>query len=236
MSLMRIDATYHALEKWLFQESEEVGFDFWIVDMRRTMRMLQTPSSVMENVLSPKERIRLGAFSMPKKKVQWISGRYAVKKALIKHMSVCDDQIDLCSIDVLSGENSAPYIPQFADVHVTITHSFPYCIGVVSKRRIGIDLERVVDLRPTLLAIYFHSHEIQELEQSNTVKDVHHAMVYWTRKEAVSKLLGLGMKADFKRLDTVEDRVDLGGYDFGEAYLRSAIIDEFSCSVAYEAR
>jgi phosphopantetheinyl transferase len=34
-------------------------------------------------------------------------------------------------------------------------------------------------------------------------------MSFWTRKEAVSKLLGLGMKMNFKELDTAEEKIQL---------------------------
>lgn len=229
-----INETFDLINHSLAERTEAVGVNFEVVDMRSMMRVLQRGSLELETFLSPKERQRLDMYTMPKKKVQWISGRYAVKTALAKHMGMLTN-LKLCDIDVVNGENSAPYLLQFPELHISITHSFPWCIGVVANQRIGVDLEKVTAMRSALIKMYFHPREIEHLSQieAEDRRDTH-STVYWTRKEAISKLVGLGMAMGFKELNTFEDTFILKHNSATKIRVDSFVIDRFVCSLASE--
>lgn len=229
------DFTYDLINESLEGASRLFAYAYHLIDMRRIMHYLQDDPSALNTILSPGELARFEKYALPKKKLQWLAGRSAVKTALIKHMAVRGQNLKMPSIDLFNNENSAPYILQFSDIRVSITHSFPYCIGVVSDRRIGIDLEKMLSPRKAMFDLFFHPNEIRSLTDQGEKETYQFlTMMYWTRKEALSKLLGLGMRAGFKELDTTNDDLKLN--EFGEirVRLRSYRCSDFVCSIAVE--
>lgn len=229
------DRTYHLLEQCLNQISQIYTFDYGLIDMRKMLRPLHHDQSELGSTLSSLELEHLDRFAMPKKKLQWLSGRYAVKTALFKYMTARDRLLELNCIDILNKETSAPYLVQYPDIQISITHSYPYCIGAVSDYSIGIDLEKVMKLRDSLINQYFHPNEITNLGELGT--DDYHikAITYWTRKEAVSKLLELGLKMDFKQIDTVNDSLVCSKNLSSLIKLKSDQITDYCFSLAIEA-
>lgn len=235
MKLMVPDQTHRLLEKFLNESSRRIGFDYAVVDMRRFFRLLNHDRTELGSILSPAELARFDAFAMPKKKLQWLAGRYAVKTALLKDIRFRENFPDLNRIDVLSSENSVPYLLQFPAHRISITHSFPYCIGVVFNGAVGIDLERVIELSGALISQYFHPNEINNLAEYEGTADYHgQAILYWTRKEAVSKLLKLGLKMDFKQIDTASDSIFCKEYCGSRILLKSARLHNYCISLAVE--
>ena len=208
--------------------SKLYDFEFYVSDMRKVReKELNLLSS-----LSEKEIEHLSSLKIDKNRLQWICGRYAVKSALFKYKLERSILMDLSCIDVLKGQDSAPYILQYRDLCVSITHSFPYCIGIVSKRKIGIDLEEVNKPKDSLIRFFYSIDEKEILESFKGTKEYENqAMIFWTRKEAVSKLLKLGMQMDFKKLDTSKEAIV---FDNCHICLKSFICGEFSISIAVE--
>lgn len=232
---MNNDSTYELIHHDLEEASKAWAFAYAIVDMRGMMQHLHGDRSVLSSILSPMELERFDQYVLPKKKLQWLAGRLMVKTALQKHLSTNGQKLELCAIDVFNNENYAPYIPQYPEVHVSITHSFPYCIGVISGRRIGIDLEKIITPRKAMFDLFFHPNEIRSLpENPNTDHYKHETMTFWTRKEALSKLLGLGMKMGFQRMDTVSDQLVLEDFGNIRVGLETYHCGDFCCSIAVE--
>lgn len=204
------------------------GFEFYVTDMRKIrekyLKLLST--------LSEKEIEHFDALKIEKNRIQWISGRYAVKSALFKYKLERAVLMDFSCIDVLKGEDSAPYISQYPDMCVSITHSFPYCIGLVANKNIGIDIEKISELKESLISHFYSTQEKVILEDKKGTNEYwQQAIILWTRKEAVSKLLKLGMQMDFKRLDTSIDTIVKGNCLIR---LKSFICGEFALSIASE--
>lgn len=237
MKLMVPDQTYRLLEQFLKESSRRIGFNYAVADMRRFFRLISLDRTKLSSILSPAELARFEAFAMPKKKLQWLAGRYAVKTALLKNIRLREHFPDLNRLDVLSSENSVPYLVQFPALRISITHSFPYCIGVVFNGAVGVDLERVIELSGSLIKHYFHPNEIKKLAEYEQAADYHgQAVLYWTRKEAVSKLLKLGLKMDFKQIDTAGDSIFCKEYCGSRIFLESARLHNYCISLAVEER
>lgn len=235
MNLMVSDQTHLLLEQFLNESSRKIGFDYAVVDMRRFFRLLSHDRTELSSILSLSELERFEEFAMPKKKLQWLAGRYAVKAALLNDIRLRENFPDLNRIDVLSSENSVPYLLQFPALRISITHSFPYCIGVVFNGAVGVDLEKVVKLSGALIDQYFHPNEINNLTEYEGTADYHgQAILYWTRKEAVSKLLKLGLKMDFKQIDTTSDSIFCKEYCGSRIFLKSARLYNYCISLAVE--
>ena len=133
-----------------------------------------------------------------------ICGKISVFKYKLREQSLINPNC----LDVLKGADSAPFILQYPDLCVSITHSFPYCIGMVWDRAVGIDMEKVFFPEKALIK-HFFSHREEEFLKGieNSGEYSVKSTILWTRKEALSKLFRLGMKMDFKKLDTLEDTI-----------------------------
>lgn len=206
------DDTVRLTKLYLDRQAAEHEFCFHVVDMGEMARRLKRDEESILTVLSVRELLHLRELRNPKNRLQWISGRYAVKSAVFKLKLREQSIMDPCCLDVVKGADSAPFILQYPDLCVSITHSFPYCIGIVAKRAIGIDMEKVFIPEDSLIKHFFSDREEKFLKSlRNTDEYSVKSTILWTRKEAVSKLFRLGMKMDFRELDTLEDAIIFQG-------------------------
>lgn len=229
------DEISNMFENFLGALSGKYGLYFSLVNMKELDRKLDNEKDWVFAVLSGAELEHYYKLRNHKNRLQWVAGRYASKSALFKYKLRSQSIMDLKCIDVLKGENSAPFILQYPDVKVSITHSYPYCIGIVCDRRMGIDIERISDYPYSLIKYFFCDKEKKIINQkTDQYSKFEQAIIYWTRKEAVSKLLGLGMGMNFRNIDTTDDELCLG-YPFDKAIiLTTCLCKDFCLSVAME--
>lgn len=222
-------------ENFLGTLSGKYSLYFSLVNMEELGRKLDNENDWVFSVLSGAELEHYYKLRTPKNRLQWMAGRYAAKSALFKYKLRSQSIMDLKCIDVLKGENSAPFILQYPDMKVSITHSYPYCIGIVCKRCTGIDIERIADYPYSFVKYFFCDKEKKIINQiTDQYSQFEQAIIYWTRKEAVSKLLGLGMGMSFRDIDTTCDELFLG-YPINKSIeLISCLCKDFCLSVAVE--
>lgn len=205
--------TKHLIKSNMESLRKHIDFNYALVDMNEMDKELKFSANKYMYLLSEKEIEYLKQFKIYKKKLQWICGRYAVKKALFKYKVSRKSIVDLNCVDVLKGADSAPYIPQYKNINVSITHSFPYCVGIVSESNVGVDVEKVFKVENSLIKFFFTDREKSALSKITDTEDRNiQAIKLWTRKEAVSKFLRLGMKMNFKELDTLDDILEINDY------------------------
>ncbi|KNY26216.1 4'-phosphopantetheinyl transferase [Pseudobacteroides cellulosolvens ATCC 35603 = DSM 2933] len=223
--------TEYILKNTLDLLREAYKYEFCLVNMVEIEKRLEEKDLNLLSVLSDKEMEHFYSLKIKKNRIQWVSGRYAVKSALFKYKMSGSRLFDLTCIDILKGEDSAPYILQYPELCVSITHSFPYCIGIVSKNRIGVDIERVEEPEPSLIEYFYNKNEKEDLKCFEGVQFSQKTMTYWTRKEAASKVFKLGMKMDFKGLDTSKEKISFNNRSIR---FKSAICQDFCVSIAFE--
>ncbi|HOV24905.1 MAG TPA: 4'-phosphopantetheinyl transferase superfamily protein [Pseudobacteroides sp.] len=197
--------TEELINEWLMQNSKVYGFNFDIINMSILEKSGILASNNIYKILSDAEIAYLKKIKIHKNRLQWVAGRYAVKNAFRKYMKL-KAKSDFGMIDVLKGADSAPYISQYQSYTASITHSYPYCIGVVAEKKIGVDIENIFMPDKSLIKYFYTENERQILK--NCIDQDEYswkAMTYWTRKESVSKLYKLGMNMDFSVLDTTSD-------------------------------
>lgn len=205
--------TKHLIKSNMESLRKHIDFNYALVDMNEMDKELKFSANKYMYLLSEKEIEYLKQFKIYKKKLQWICGRYAVKKALFKYKVSRKSIVDLNCVDVLKGADSAPYIPQYKNINVSITHSLPYCVGIVSESNVGVDVEKVFKVENSLIKFFFTDREKSALSKITDTEDRNiQAIKLWTRKEAVSKFLRLGMKMNFKELDTLDDILEINDY------------------------
>lgn len=145
-----------------------------------------------------------------KRRVEWIAGRIAAKKAYSKFcekMNICKSD----NVSVMNNKDRAPYFKEFPNLHLSITHCHEYAVSAVSYNSVGIDLEHIDSGSPHLIKYFFTDKESKSITKESTSDEEIKASIakYWTRKEAVSKFLKLGMKLNFRSIDTTSDYLSI---------------------------
>ena len=95
-------------------------------------------------------------------------------------------------------EGGKPYIEGRPDIHFNLSHCREAAICAIAPHAVGVDIESV---RPLREAVARYTMNDGEMEQILTAK--HPGLAFtrlWTKKEAVLKLTGEGIRGDLKEL------------------------------------
>ena len=153
--------------------------------------------------LSELELKALNKFKSLKKQIEWLSGRFLLKSCLI---SIVDSIGDLQNIVVAYEKEGAPFLPDFPDIKISLSHSGNYTAVAVCETKdvdIGVDIEQFRE-KPdkNFIKIAFTQQEINSMD--NNVEDI---LRKWTTKEAFLKYIKKGFNESLHRVEVIEDKV-----------------------------
>lgn len=153
--------------------------------------------------LSEFELKTLNKFKSLKKQVEWLSGRFLLKSCIV---SIIDNINELQNIVVAYGKEGAPFLPDFPDIKISLSHSGDYAaVAVCTKENvdIGVDIEQVGEkLDENFLKIAFTQKEISSMDK--TVEDI---LKKWTAKEAFLKYIKKGFNESLHKVEVIGDRI-----------------------------
>lgn len=229
------------LDSFLQNAAMKYEFSYEVINLRRFMREVFCKNKNVWGVFSEVERAIINKYENPKKRIQWMAGRYAGKMAIKKLMEKVDNtdsiNIDATKINIINGLNSAPFIQEYPQLNISISHSYPYCLTIVSENRIGVDIENTISIVEPMLKLFYTINEINEINKLNNSYKKSEAnflaTLYWTRKEAISKLQKAGMNMDFSKIETVRDVTTLQGLSIRTVSIQN---EHCSLSLAFEER
>ena len=138
-------------------------------------------------VLSLREQAYFNTLKFPKRRNEWLGGRFALKQAVARVLNVAD----IAQIEVLPHATGKPQLQvreKPAPLACSITHSNGFAVAAVSadEKFIGIDLEKIEHRMAAWATDFFHPDELT----GNTDEFL---TALWTQKEALVKLLGTGL-------------------------------------------
>lgn len=90
-----------------------------------------------------------------------------------------------------------PYFPSLPDFHFSISHSKGFIAVAVSESPVGVDCERIDEIRPHALRRTFTAEEQRYADTPERFYEV------WTRKEAYFKRLGTGITENFASFNSL---------------------------------
>lgn len=165
--------------------------------------------------LAPEELAPWEAIPSEKRRRDRLAGRVAAKRALAAHFEA-QWGLRVPPTDIVLGndEDGRPVLlrplgstgrpPSFS-----LSHSAwgGVCAVAAPGRRVGVDLESVVARPREVLAFVAAPDELHAAAPSDPQAQAR----LWTGKEAVLKLLGLGLEADPRMIEVRADGVRLGG-------------------------
>ena len=151
-------------------ERDETQIGVWKVE--------ESVEVLKKNLILNAEEIRFfSQLNKGKRNIHWLSGRVLLRKLLNT------DQF----IKVRGDVHGKPHLLNF-DYHISISHSSDYAAVMLSKKRVGIDVEEIKDVILKVAPKFLSEKELSEVEL--TTDNIKKLYVYWCAKESVFKLNG----------------------------------------------
>ena len=142
-------------------------------------------------------------FAVEKRASEWLAGRYAAKKLATDFFN-----LPLKKIQVKNDKSGAPILQAQGGNHLTIsiTHSGDYAAAAISMTGdlIGVDIEKIESRPEGWVEQYFVKEEL-------IAKDDAYLTELWAKKEAVLKLLGLGLTVPTTQIRIIDNEVQFFG-------------------------
>ena len=161
---------------------------------------LSSYGSFIENGLgkvNENRRIKVNKCKNPENKVNSLGAglllRYALENAGYRYDN----------LNFFNDEYGAIRIDNVTDLFISISHSNGFAACALSDTAIGVDIEKIDRFEKVNFIKRCYTQREQEFVSEDTSHFEERCAVVWTRKEAYSKQKGLGMRLDFKNIDTM---------------------------------
>ena len=175
-----------------------------------TLNRLKAPASSLFHAdnfslsfLSRDEIHTLNGFKALKKQLEWMSGRYLIKQMIqdIFFKEAALEQITLSYLD-----QGAPFLTDYPDIPVSLSHSNDYTAAACSRNRartFGIDIEKITKTPDIhFLKTAFTQYEIMSLEN-----DAGKIFKQWTLKEAYLKYIKKGFNESLHNVEIIGNTI-----------------------------
>ena len=139
-----------------------------------------------DEILSEREAAFFQTLRFPKRRVEWLGGRFALKELARAACGASCREIEV--LPQPSGKPALTVGGKSVPLAFSLTHSHGWAVAALSadERFVGIDLEKIEHRLDAWAKDFFHLSEL-----SGTGDKFLTAL--WTQKEAVVKVLGTGL-------------------------------------------
>jgi|LSQX01.3.fsa_nt_gb holo-[acyl-carrier protein] synthase len=110
---------------------KKIGID--IVANKRIKKLLKNEKFI-KRILSDEELATFNTFTLEKRKVEYLAGRFAAKEALVKAIGSQDGEFNFNRVSVLNDADGTPIVKHCFDnliIHVSISHENEYTVSMV---------------------------------------------------------------------------------------------------------
>lgn len=156
-----------------------------------------------ETFLTGMEFSQYKHFAVEKRASEWLAGRYAVKKLASEFFN-----LPFKKMQVKNTPNGMPVLQADGGNHLTISisHRGDYAAAAISLTGdlIGVDVEKVEPRPEGWAEQYFNKEEL-------IVDDGAYLTELWAKKEAVLKLLGVGLTIPTTQIKIINNEVQFFG-------------------------
>lgn len=133
-------------------------------------------------------------------------GRFASLKSYLMLASLLKDTFGVERVEMAVGEHGKPYLAGRPDIHFNISHCKNAIAVAVSDRPVGIDAESLRSFSDSLLDKTMNP--VEKALILSSPKPDEAFISYWTRKEAVFKLMGTGITDNLHGILTDKTKTD----------------------------
>ncbi|MFI5120520.1 MAG: 4'-phosphopantetheinyl transferase family protein [Thermoanaerobaculia bacterium] len=161
--------------------------------------------------LTPFENARLARFRVPKRRSEWLLGRFTVKR-LVRDASpeVLGRALSPETFEIASEDSGAPFVRDVSGerlpICVTVSHArgAAFCALLPAERgegAIGGDVEWIEPRSRAFVSVFFTPAEAAAWEESPPAERPLLANAIWSAKESVLKALSLGLSVDTRSVE-----------------------------------
>ncbi len=153
------------------------------------IEQLNNPTIYMEALkhLSEERKQKVAAISHPNGKYRSIGAGYLISLGLTEAgLAPLTERVKLSS-------RGKPFLPDHPDVHFNVSHSGKYVVCAFSDMTVGIDIEEIRDVKPSLIKYALNKSELAELEAVPDENKMTRFFEMWTAKEAFLKHIAKGL-------------------------------------------
>lgn len=162
-----------------------------------------------EDWLGPWERERLARMRYAKRRVEYLTSRFAAKQAIQRALDL--EHRPLADVEIRHRIGGAPMpIVDGAEPSLSISMTdragWAACVTTSSEAAVGIDLEVVEPRTPAFVRDYFTPAEQQLVEDAPDEEQVQVlSNLIWSAKESALKVLRVGLRRDTRTVEVVFD-------------------------------
>jgi len=151
-------------------ERDETQIGVWKVE--------ESVEVLKKNLILNAEEIRFfSKLNKGKRNIHWLGGRVLLRKLLNTERF----------IKVRGDVHGKPHLENF-DYEISISHSSQYAAVMISKKKVGIDIEEIKPVIVKVSSKFLSEKELSEVEL--IPENIKKFYVYWCAKESVFKLNG----------------------------------------------
>ena len=188
----------------------------------------QVPPDRLKGFLSDPEFLKLSTLRFPKRRDEWLLGRWAAK--CLVHSVPAYRQYALDEIQIQNAPEGAPYIQPSGEAVspdcLSISHSDPFALCALSSDpgiRIGVDLERIEPRPASFIEDYFTNAEQELVSACPAERRMVLVNLIWSAKESMLKALGVGLRRDTRSVEVHQvDGLLPGGHKWHKLDVREA--------------
>jgi 4'-phosphopantetheinyl transferase len=158
-----------------------------------------------ETWLSVGEVNHLHTLRFPKRRADWLLGRWTAKNAVAAYLKLSREPAALADIEIRPRPCGAPqafFKAEPASVSISLSHraGLGACVVAPQQVLLGCDLEIVEPHSDAFLADYFTPEEHEIVAQVGVADRVWLVSLLWSAKESALKALGEGLRLDARSL------------------------------------
>jgi 4'-phosphopantetheinyl transferase len=146
----------------------------------------------LECVLTEEERARASRFRLGRVRDQFVAARGQLRLLLGHYLG-----IDPTIVPIWYADGGKPYLPPEYPLHFNVSHTDGLAVYAFGFARVGVDVERFrpVPDADSLVARFFSRHEADLFRTLPPDDRLGAFFRAWTRKEAVLKAIGRGVRS-----------------------------------------
>jgi 4'-phosphopantetheinyl transferase len=160
--------------------------------------------------LGQRERAVVASLRFPKRRADWLRGRYAAKRAATAWLGRPSDPPALAGIEVLAGDTGAPQLRCDGEtpLALSLSHRAGWGLAAVAPPEValGCDLEVIEARSEAFLADYLTVNEQALVAAADPRDRAQWISLAWCAKECALKALREGLRLDTRSMELVVRR------------------------------
>ncbi len=155
--------------------------------------------------LSAREWERFEGLHFPRRRREWLLGRYAAKALLSRVEADLTDR-PWSTIEILNEESGAPVVlvngqPREGTLSISHRAGLAFVAWKPDGRELGVDIERIEERRQVFEEDYFTAVEREALSRSPVDLRTLAVTLLWSLKESALKALHKGLRLDTRQVE-----------------------------------